>query len=581
MRGQRKLSKNVTIQMLVKVPGEYFVVGTAQLYTGTENATYRYDIANALAFQEGRYVLYQDPAVINEVSDSVLYSSYAAIALAAAVLAFLICQTLWNRDHQILHLSQGHFLVVFLMCALLATCSAFLLEPKNDVYCRINYSLIMIPVQLMYAITAGRLWRIHAVISPLLLEHLSKGEPGMLQRFVEALTLVSYKLNNLFTLKRKNMRRSTGGGLKQQISQFQLACVVAIFAIPQVLLQIVAAIVQPQERQIKFNEDESIGRATCSNGVAAGSKIVNYGFLLLLLLVLILLFMAHSSRKLPSLFNETNVIYDSTFLSMVLLVLAGAVIALTNSPTSSPNVQYLISLALVLSITLNSGVRIVLPKLKRVWKNETVIVSKLVTDHHRKAREKRAMCDSAERDSTTSPMHGVTGLDMSTPNYQNSFSGGDYDQTQGHGLLPTYHSNSDDIGGRCSLGSRDSNLSSTEDVDKKHQVSKIVENPKNARSPADEEEDLPTNSHSETQNNVTMPVSQGKGLEHPEGDNGKLNARNTADEDFKAKQRDSVPAHRDSTKGALSGTLDKGGISTDVVITNDDIDREERREKKS
>ena len=480
MNGQRRISENVSVPLLVNAPGDYFVIGTVQLYTSINGTTaYRWDISNALDEGEGRYIRYQSPPQINEVSDGVLYFSYVAIALASAALAFLIGQTLWNREHQVLKLSQGDFLVVFGMSALVATCCTFLLTPKNDTYCRLQFPVLLIPIQLMYAITIGRLWRIHAVISPLLLEHLSKGKRGVVAKFVAALTYVSFKVNNMFTVRKSNMRRSTMG-LKQQISAFQLACVVGLFAFPQVIIQVLALIFQPQTRVIQFNDDESVGRATCSSGVSAAADLVNYGFLVLLLLVVILIVMAHSSRKLPSLFNETHVIYDSAFLSMVLLCLGGAVIALTDSPTASPDVEYLISIVLVLSITLNSGVRIMLPKLKRVWKNEIVIVSKLVTDHHRKAREKQATRDSSGG--------GVTGLDGSYTGgrFQSSFSrgDGDYDMAQTDGLVATYHSNSNEVLGRRSSMSGRSSVSSNmsdggnniAEVNKKYNITTIKEN---------------------------------------------------------------------------------------------------------
>jgi len=464
---ERKVNRTVDMAMIVNVPDTYFVIGTAQLYTGVNGTVqYRWDISNALDAESraGRYIRYQAPAEIREVSDGVMHFSFAIIALAAAVILYLFGHTTWNRDKQVLQLSQGDFLMVFLFCALSATCAAFLMAPTNDIFCRIQYPLIVIPIQLMYAITVGRLWRIHAVISPLLLEHLSKGKTGVVQRLVEAITIVSFQLNNLLS-KKENKRRSTIGSAKQQISPFQLGLVVAIFSFPQVVIQIIAVFVQPQERIVVFNEDESIGRATCGNHVPVAGSLVMYSLVMLVLLIIILLVMAHSGRKLPSLFNETHVIYDSTFLSMVILLLGGAVIILTNAPTTSPDVQYLVSLVLILSITLNSACRIILPKLKMVWKGETVVVSKLVTDHHRKQREKGRVENS---------MKGVSGFDPSETRYNSSFARGmDYDMSQQRGLMQTVHSTSNEVGrglrssmaSKSSVSSGDLNQSSRRSLD--------------------------------------------------------------------------------------------------------------------
>jgi 7 transmembrane sweet-taste receptor of 3 GCPR len=449
---------NVTVPVIVNHPGEYFIIGTVQLYTGiNDSVAYRWDFSSALDSFDGRYIQYQAPYVVNEVSQGVLYASYIAIAIASLVILFLIFQTYRHRAKPVLQLSQADFLLVFLFSALFGTIFSFLLAPKSDAYCRISYPLILIPIQLMYAITVGRLWRIHAVISPLLLEHLNKGKTTLTQLFIEALTYVSFQLSKPFVKEKKgSIRRATvAGSVKQQITQFQLALVVALFTLPQLVIQLVAVIFQPQKRVIVFNADESVGRATCDSGMGAARDLITYSFALLVLLVIILLLMAHSGRKLPSLFNETHVIYDSTFLSMVVICLGAAVIALTSGPDFSPDVEYFMSLVLILSITLNSAVRIVMPKLRMVWRGEVVIVSKLVTDHHRKAREKQ-MEKNALMHEKNALMHGVTGFDPSNNiGDQSSFNGngdpqsslnGDYAPSQDKKLLTTIHSNSYDTG---------------------------------------------------------------------------------------------------------------------------------------
>ena len=456
----RTLKANFSLETIVNHPGDYFVIGTAQLYTGYNGtAEYRWDMANALVSFEGRYVHYQNPAEIREVSDGVKYGSFVVIGIASSIILYFTTQIIRHRNHQVLQLSQGEFLIVFSFTALAATICCFLLDPKNDTYCRIRYPLILIPIQVMYSISVGRMWRIHAVISPLLLEHLNKGEPSLAEQFIQAITYISFTLDNL-TKPGKDRADPcrTIGGLKQQISKSQLALVVLLFASPQVILQTIALVLQPSKLVVEFNADESIGRATCDSRVSVAEDLTMYSFILLLMLIVVLLVMAHSCRKLPSLFNETRTIYDSTFLSVVLLLLGAAVIALTNTPEMNPDVEYLVLLFLILSITINPTVRILLPKLKMVWKNETVVVSKLVTDHHRKAREKRVL-----RGTATAKPH-ISGI--GAPHTRGSGSrfqqnnpmdegstNGDYDPSQIQSFLTT-HSDSNDtslIGGRSSL----------------------------------------------------------------------------------------------------------------------------------
>jgi hypothetical protein len=100
--------------------------------------------------------------------------------------------------------------------------------------------------------------------------------------------------------------------------------------------------------------------------------------------------MAHTTSQLPSLFNESKVIYDSTVFSVVILILGFGVVAVTDDPNASPAVRYLVSVVLTLSVATNTSLWIMLPKLQKVWRNEKVVVSRLVSDHVKSTREKDA-----------------------------------------------------------------------------------------------------------------------------------------------------------------------------------------------
>ena len=115
-------------------------------------------------------------------------------------------------------------MIVFLLCALVATVSTFLLEPRNDIYCQISFPMILIPVQLMYAITAGRLWRINAVVSPLLVEQLREKSMWR-RRFMTAIECIFDKLlPSCLKPKQKGMKRT--------VPTWQLSLVVAMLAPP-------------------------------------------------------------------------------------------------------------------------------------------------------------------------------------------------------------------------------------------------------------------------------------------------------------------------------------------------------------
>jgi hypothetical protein len=114
--------------------------------------------------------------------------------------------------------------------------------------------------------------------------------------------------------------------------------------------------------------------------------------------MVLLLFMAQTTSQLPSLFNETKVIFETALSSIVLLVLGLGVIVVTDDPETTPSVTYLVIVVWTLSIALNMSLRIMMPKLRMVWRNEKVIVSKLVSDHAKSVRAQD------ERDSKLFPL---------------------------------------------------------------------------------------------------------------------------------------------------------------------------------
>jgi hypothetical protein len=363
------------------IAGDFFAVASVQMYIGEgETATVRYDMANAL-LKDQRLISYQDPADIKVVSNTVLIVSYGAIGIVALVILFLLVETIKNRNHQVLMLTQGYFLIVFLVAALVMTIASFLFEPKSDLYCNASFTIVLTSAQLLYAITLGRLWRINAVISPLLMKTLRQ-KKGWSSRIMDALRYVAW-----WELNPRRHSHQSPKTLRRQISNWQLGAVVAVLTLPQVVIQVLSLTLQPDSLTIQYNEDESQGRVMCDSGLDMKASLRSYGFWAFLLLVLCLLFMAHTTSQLPSLFNETKVIYESALFSIVFILLGLAVIVVTNDPATSPAVGYLVYVVGTLSIAANSSVRIMLPKLRMVWRDEKVVVSRLVSDHVKHVRE--------------------------------------------------------------------------------------------------------------------------------------------------------------------------------------------------
>ena len=363
---------DVEVPILVNDEADFYAIAAVQFFLGDDlgDIPRRIDMSNALV--EGQRLLaYFGPPKILDVPTGVLWFCNLLRFLSATIIIFLLGQTIYYRNHQVLKLSQQPFLVVFLTAALAAIVGSIMLEPKNDLYCRWSKFVVLSSLHLLLAVTAGRMWRINAVISPLLVQTMRKREARYKGLFCRA-------------FQKENTPRIN---IRKEFRPWHLTAAIAIFTIPVVLILLAAAIWQEETLTINYNFEKSVGRLQCSVDLPRRHRLSFYGECLFVCLVLLLLGMAHMTQHLPSLFNETEVIFNTGLTSLVVLGVGFAVINVTDDPETSPGVSYLTWSVLVFFITVSTSCRIMLPKLQMVWRGETVLVSKLVSDHARAVRE--------------------------------------------------------------------------------------------------------------------------------------------------------------------------------------------------
>jgi hypothetical protein len=327
---------SVDVPMIINQPGNFFVIGTLQYFTGEQidgPPKFRYDVANALSLEEHiRFVTFQDPPVILKVSDTVLTVSYVCVGTACCVILYMLSQTLRHYKSQVLQISQAPFLVMFQVSALIATASSVLYDPRSDVWCNLAQPLVYISLQIMYSVTFGRLWRIHAVVSPLLRNRLRRAslKKGILDHVgIGSVFCPSYRTS-----------------IRREVTSSKVWLIVVFCTLPQIILQALAVGLQPLFKSVEFNIDESTGRCVCDNDVERKKSIHLYSTCVLFALVLALLVMAHIARQLPNLLNESSVIYDSTVTSILLTIVGVCVLSVTNDPTTSPGAYITESVAL-------------------------------------------------------------------------------------------------------------------------------------------------------------------------------------------------------------------------------------------
>ena len=353
-RNQSMLEFNATVPLQASSSGQYFTIGALQVFTtnsldGTPNTAplVRYDIANAA---DKRILTFQEPAKILRVSIGVEMFVAAVSGLSALLVLFLLYQTYIHRNNQIMKLSQGKFLMVLLVAALIASISVMFINPKNDVYCKVFPPLSYLPATIIYAVILARVWRAQALLSPLLQEFYENRLTTNFSRFVNFITCSS----------------SNSDSLRTTVSDQQVLTVVLIFTLPQLVLQICAQVFQPRGVQTRYNEDESVGAVYCSaNGVGIRNA-TNWCLFLVLGLNVLLLVVAQASRKLPSLFNEVDSIVAMLAINVIVVVIGYAIVRVADSPTTSPSVRFIAWTTVILSISLNSSLRLLWPKLQMV-----------------------------------------------------------------------------------------------------------------------------------------------------------------------------------------------------------------------
>ena len=305
--------------------------------------------------------------------------------IGSTILLYLLWHTIQIRTAQVFELSQGKFLVAMLFSGAISTSSLVLFEPKNDLYCKLWQPLIILPLHIMYAILLGRMWRIRAVISPLLLltlekkEHWSTKIVNIVNRFTRWGFL--HQGNCSCLLNDSDFKPSTKK-IRRTITDLQLTRVILWLCLPQLIIQLVMLVAYSDNQVIIWTDDDfPQGFEICmyrfDNSVGQSLSIVFLGVLFFMLLVL-----ARGSQDLPSLFNETENILDVAWVTMSMTA-GGLVLALaTRKEDTTPDIRFLTKSIILGVTTVYTCFKITWPKLIMAWSGSKVLVTKLIADHN-------------------------------------------------------------------------------------------------------------------------------------------------------------------------------------------------------
>jgi len=295
-----------------------------------------------------------------------------------------------------MRMSQGRFLMLVLISGIIASTSAFLLEPKNDWYCMLSGPTILIPIQIMLAVVFGRLLRIVRIMGRLM--DWNKQKSGMFDRMSGAFRQRSTQGGDLSRDDEEDLGADSRGStfanpiratmdvarnIRQHMTVPWLWAIILIITLPQVIAQVIGIALFPYVRQLRLTEDEANGRFECG---VEGKTSHNYALITICITFLTLMatmIMAQRSRKLPGLFNEAESVSTALLATVVVSTFSFTLVIAADDPSSVPDVPFVMLVVIVLTLCLSLSVKLVVPKLKLIWKGEKVVMSKIMEDHKR------------------------------------------------------------------------------------------------------------------------------------------------------------------------------------------------------
>ncbi|CAJ1944463.1 unnamed protein product [Cylindrotheca closterium] len=357
----------------VTVPGTYRILTSLVL----SNAS---SVSGVTMISNIKYlnVVHNDPMELSS-------ESYTAIivmsSVASTVILFLFFQTFAYRNAQVFELTQGKFIMAMQICALVATSSLIFFTPK-DPFCQLS-PLIYLSTHMVYAILLGRMWRIRAVISPLLLLTLERKDD-----FTTTIVDLISRLTACACWQGRQQKK-----IRMQITDYQLARVIMLLILPQLLVQLLILIVYYGNKSILLDVER--------DGLIDGVYICEYGAFYSTLHIIavsligleffLLALLMWSSRELPSLFNETKKVWQILRATFIFVLCGTLLIAATIDHYNTAQVRVLVP-AFVLGLNMCQTCWVITwSKLRVAWRGKKILVTKLIADHNFNRGKNEAM----------------------------------------------------------------------------------------------------------------------------------------------------------------------------------------------
>jgi hypothetical protein len=292
------------------------------------------------------------------------------VVISAVVVGQLIvvAAILWFKTNASLRLSQPQLLALFVLAGAFATASSYLMLPLSDNFCRFREPLILLSINGMGNILAGRLWRSSVLMSPIL--KVGRGAPRTRSGETRSMNLKEKMLggtgdrmrssvmecmlflsdweslvsalrcsrcgseahtNNWCKAQKRNFR-----SIRQKIPLPRMIFLTTVMEVPQFILQLCNLLISSLKSSQTFEPQpvvagvELLASACSRTSGSIWSTIV--GIILAAIPFLLTICLAWWSKELPRAFNESVPVKSSAQLFLLVALIAGPACYLATTP---------------------------------------------------------------------------------------------------------------------------------------------------------------------------------------------------------------------------------------------------------
>lgn len=247
------------------------------------------------------------------------------------------------RNDRAMTMAQGGLLGLLTMCALLGVLLSFLILPIKDGYCRLS-SLCILPIGIIPNVMIGRLFRVYSTLGKA--ARLGKGSStteasdSLLLRQSRHAERQVMRVLSFFAFTRPFRLQKTRRGsssLRQATTMHDTVRLIIVLSLPLTIIQVLKICFYDIRLDFQYDSDFKTGRFACDNSDAIW--VIYLVLSMMVLQYMLCAFVAWCARDLPAAFNESTNIFKTAAISSIVSVVALALQAYLDDPSTSPSVS--------------------------------------------------------------------------------------------------------------------------------------------------------------------------------------------------------------------------------------------------